>query len=253
MLRRPGRALSLKEVALKTMRMRNVDDERLRHIFLHLLDGDPRFEVADDEVRMVEDPRERVRLKDLDFVVVDTETTGCSAYSRVIEIGAVRIRDGNIERRFETLLNPGVAIPPMISHLTGICRNSIHGQPKFEEIVPGFLQFVGDAVLVAHNASFDKNMLNAEFSRAYGRRLMNPYLCTVRLGRMFAPGLPSYRLDVLAAHFHILITNRHRAMGDAEATAEVLVRLLENAGTATLSEIRKTRIKRTARAASLSC
>jgi DNA polymerase-3 subunit epsilon len=141
----------------------------------------------------------------------------------------------------------------MITRLTGIGRHSVHGQPTFEQVVPGFLKFVGSAVLVAHNASFDKNMLNAEFVRAYGRRLANPYLCTVRLGRMFAPGLPSYRLDVLAAHFHILITNRHRALGDADATAEVLVRLLEHAAPFTISEIKKTRVKRSKRPAELSC
>jgi len=240
LLRSPGRAVPLADAARATMRMEGVAAERLRHIFGQLLDGDPRFELDGDSVRLAEDPREAAPLGGLDFVVVDTETTGCSAArSRVIEIAAVRVSAGAIADRFETLIDPGCPIPPMITRLTGITRHSVLGQPTFEQAAPGFLEFVGDAVLVAHNASFDRGMLDAELSRTFNRRLRSPFLCTVRLGRLLVPGLPSYRLDALAAHFHVLIANRHRALGDAEATAEIFVRLLEHIAPYSMGDLRR--------------
>jgi DNA polymerase-3 subunit epsilon len=239
LIRTPGRTVPLAEAARVTMRMENVAPDRLRHIFGQLLAGDPRFELVGDGVRLTEDPREALPLGQLDFVVVDTETTGCSAArSRVIEIAAVRVRGGTVTDRYETLIDPGCPIPPMITRLTGITRASVLGQPSFEQVAPSFVEFVGDAVLVAHNASFDRGMLDAELARAFNRRFRTPFLCTVRLGRLFVPGLPRYNLDTLAAHFHVLIANRHRALGDAEATAEIFVRLLEHIGGYSMRDLR---------------
>lgn len=254
LLRRPGRAAPLAVAARETMSMENVAPERLRHIFAELLRDDPRFEIDGDAVRLAEDPREAVPLRDLDFVVVDTETTGCSATrSRVIEIAAVRVRNGRVAGHFETLIDPRQPIPPMITRLTGITRASVLGQPTFEEAAPRFLEFVGDAVLVAHNAAFDRGMLDAELARSFERRLRTPFLCTVRLGRLFVPGLPSYKLDTLAAHFHVLIANRHRALGDALATAEIFMQILEHAAPFTMRDLRAARPARKAKRTAAAC
>ena len=115
----------------------------------------------------------------------------------------------------------------MITHLTGITDKMVAKAPQFEEVAPEFLDFVGDAVLVAHNAPFDRAFLDAELRLAYGRRLLTPFVCTVQLSRRVVPGLKSYRLDMLAAHFGVDIVDRHRALGDAAATGAVFCRLLE--------------------------
>jgi DNA polymerase-3 subunit alpha (Gram-positive type) len=99
--------------------------------------------------------------------------------------------------------------------------------PLFAEVAPRWLEFVADAVLIAHNAPFDTNFLNHEISRVYpGHRMMNPHLCTVTLSRRTVPGLTNYRLETVAEHFSIPILDRHRAGSDALATAEVFLRIL---------------------------
>jgi DNA polymerase-3 subunit alpha (Gram-positive type) len=100
--------------------------------------------------------------------------------------------------------------------------------PLFAEVAPKWLEFVADAVLIAHNAPFDTNFINHEISRVYpGHRMINPHLCTVTLSRRAVPGLANYRLDTVSDHFAIPIIHRHRAGSDARATAEVFIRILE--------------------------
>jgi DNA polymerase-3 subunit alpha (Gram-positive type) len=99
--------------------------------------------------------------------------------------------------------------------------------PLFAEVAPRWLEFVEDAVLIAHNAPFDTNFLNHEIARVYpGHRMLNPHLCTVTLSRRAVPGLANYRLETVADHFSIPIFDRHRAGSDALATAEVFLRIL---------------------------
>ena len=225
------------------MRIEGLGEERLRYIFGQLLAADPRFELCDGGVRLREDARERLPLSTLEFAVLDTETTGGSPRHghRVIEVAAVRVRDGRPGEHFSTLLDPGRPIPQAITRLTGISRLTVAGAPTFERAAPGLLAFIGDAVVVAHNAPFDRAFLQSEFRRAYNRSLISPFLCTVRLARRLAPGLPSYRLDVLASHFGITVRHRHRALGDAEATAEILCRLLEGADPFSMHDLRPSR------------
>jgi DNA polymerase III epsilon subunit family exonuclease len=171
----------------------------------------------------VEDDR-RIRLG----VVVDVETTGSKMPPcRVVEIGAYRVRAGRIVAEFETLVNPRAAIPPFISSLTGITDAMVARAPDFEEIAHNLLDFVGTSVLVAHNSSFDVRSINYELARLYpGRKLRNAALCTVSLSRRVVPALSNYRLHTVAEHFAVTIHNRHRAPGDARATAEIFIRLL---------------------------
>ena len=160
------------------------------------------------------------------FAVVDVETTGGSAvYDRITEVAAVLIDDGQVVAAFETLVYPGVAIPPFITRLTGIDDSMVTGRPRFEVVVPRLQELLAGRVLVAHNASFDHAFLKQAYARA-GQRLEVERLCTVRLARRLVPGLRSYRLDSVLAHFGIECRARHRAGGDAEATAELLLRLL---------------------------
>jgi len=232
------------------MRIRGVDEGRLREMFGNLLAHDPRFDVSLEGVRLAEDPRERLPLGDLEFTVVDTETTGGSSSHghRLTEVAAVRVRDGRVTGRFSTLLNPERPIPPMITRLTGITDAMVGSAPRFEAVAAPLLDFLGDSVIVAHNAPFDRGFLDAELRRAFNRRLLSPFVCTVQLARRVVPGLPSYRLDAVASHFGVRITDRHRALGDAEATGEIFCHLLERLADHEVADLRSARRFRLARA-----
>src|SRR3954469_1341792 len=163
----------------------------------------------------------------LSFAVVDVETTGASAiYDRIIEVAIVRLEGGEITDRYEQLVDPKVAIPPFITRLTGIDSRMVRGKPAFGEVADDVRAVFGDRVLVAHNASFDEAFLRHAYARL-GQKLPNPKLCTLRLARRLLPRLPTYRLDALTTYFGIKNGKRHRALGDAEATALVLARLLD--------------------------
>ena len=170
-----------------------------------------------------------MQLDAVSFVVVDTETTGSGPADRIIELAAVRVQGGRIVDRFATLINPGRSVPPFITRLTGITTAMLVGRPSADEVLPDFLDFLGDGVLVAHNLAFDRKMLEAELQRIGLLWPGNPTLCTLRLARRLLPGLPAKGLDGLIRFYQISVENRHRALGDAEATAYVLLRLLEEA------------------------
>lgn len=172
-------------------------------------------------------------LAGIPFVVTDTETTGTKAEeNRIIEIGAVKVLGGEVVGRFSQLVNPERAVPSRISQLTGITTAMVFDQPTAAEVMPRFLDFLGagspeqEAVLVAHNLPFDLRFLNAELARAGRPPLPNPALCTLRLARRLLQGLRSKGLTAVADFYGIPVQGRHRALGDAEATAEVLLRFL---------------------------
>lgn len=171
-------------------------------------------------------------LAGLPYVVVDVETTGSRHWDgdRVTEVAAVVVRDGKVERQWESLVNPQRSIPPMITALTNISWDMVKHAPTFREVCEDLLGVLEGNVFVAHNAEFDWRFVCAEVRRASGRRLHGRRLCTVRLARRLLPELRSRRLDSLAWHYGIEITARHRAGGDALATAHVLLRLLAAAG-----------------------
>jgi DNA polymerase III subunit alpha, Gram-positive type len=157
------------------------------------------------------------------------ETTGSKRPPcRVVEIGLCRVSAGRIVAELGTLVNPCAPIPPFISALTGITDEMVGTAPSFDGVVAEVLDFIGSAVLVAHNASFDVSFINHEIAQIYpGRKLFNPHLCTVSLSRRVVPGLANHRLHTVAEHFAVPLLNRHRATDDARATAEVFIRLLE--------------------------
>ncbi len=167
-------------------------------------------------------------LEEATFVVTDTETTGTRAgEDRVIEIGAVKVRGGEVVDTFQSLVDPQRHVPRRITRITGLSTATVFGEPTAKEVLPGYLDFLGDGVLVAHNLGFDLRFLQAELDLAGLPAIGNEAVCTVRLARRLLPSLPSRGLTALAAHFGIANSARHRALGDAEATAEVLLRFLD--------------------------
>ena len=170
-------------------------------------------------------------LAETTFVVVDLETTGGSANTDAItEIGALKLRGGELLGRFESLVNPGVPIPPMITVLTGITENMVAPAPLVAEILPTFLEFARDAVIVGHNIRFDCAFLDAALVAHGYPRLSNRRVDTLALARrLVRDEIPNLRLHTLAQHFRTSVEPTHRAYADAAATAEVLHALLERA------------------------
>ena len=171
------------------------------------------------------------RLADLSYVVVDVETTGGSSFGadRITEIAAVVVERGAIARVYETLVNPQRPIPPMVTRLTNITWDMVRHAPTFREIVPQVADAIRGHVFVAHNAGFDWRFVTNEIGRATGERLEGRRLCTVKMARKLLPQLHRRSLDYLARHYNIEITARHRAGGDAVATARVFLRMLREA------------------------
>ncbi|MFQ5668054.1 MAG: PolC-type DNA polymerase III, partial [Candidatus Binatia bacterium] len=194
-----------------------------------LLACDPRFIWRQREGKWRAQQHETLArpLHDTAFVVVDIETTGLAGSANgIIEIGAARVRGGRVTDEFEQLVHPRVRLSPFITHLTGIDDAMLAGQPHIAQVWPRFLEFLGTDVLVAHNARFDLNFLNAAAVAYGGAALPNPHLCTLKLARRLLPGLHRRGLDALAAHFTIPQTDRHRALGDVRITVEVFFHLL---------------------------
>ncbi|HYF12264.1 MAG TPA: DEDD exonuclease domain-containing protein [Actinomycetota bacterium] len=186
---------------------------------------------------------EGVPLDEVTFVAVDLETTGGSPKdSRITEVGAVKIRGGERLGSFSTLVNPQIAIPRSITHLTGIDDVMVAGAPTIEWVLPAFAEFARGCVFVAHNASFDFTFLNVALRRLDYAVLDGPPVCTSRLARRVVwPDVPNTRLHTLAQYFRTSARPNHRALPDAEACAEVLHGLLElggRLGIRTLGELR---------------
>ncbi|NNF62791.1 MAG: DEDD exonuclease domain-containing protein [Acidimicrobiia bacterium] len=171
-------------------------------------------------------------LFEVPFCVLDLETTGGSpADCEITEIGAVRFERGQETGRFQTLVNPGLAIPPYITVLTGITQAMVVEAPKIGEALPSFLEFIGDAVIVGHNVRFDLSFLNAAATRLGYGRLPNRSTDTLRLARRLCRNeVRNLKLQSLAAHFRSPVQPTHRALDDARATAHVFWQLLERAG-----------------------
>jgi DNA polymerase-3 subunit epsilon len=230
LLRVGGGRVPATEVASIILNLPEVEAELAALLVADLIKEDHRLRLLDDyTVELACDDVERRLLSESDFVVVDLETTGAKMPpGRIMEIGAYRVRQGRISAEFQTLVNPETPIPPFISRLTGITEEMVARAPIFYDVVDDWLDFAGDAVLVAHNSQFDVRVLNHEIGRVFpGRRMINAQLCTVKLSRSCVPGLMNYQLSTLAEHFSVPHPNRHRAHADALATAKVFIRMLE--------------------------
>ena len=164
------------------------------------------------------------------YVVFDLEATGLSPArgDAIVSIGAVAVRDAAPAECFATLVNPGRPIPEASRRYHGIDDGMVAGAPGVAEAVAAFAAFAGDAVLVAHNAAFDQALLHvAELSGAPA--LANPVLCSLCLARWLDPQEPDHSLDAVCGRLGIIVHGRHDALGDAQATAELWIRLLARA------------------------
>ena len=179
-------------------------------------------------------------LEDAELVVFDLETTGLAAgRDQICEIGAVRVKGLELVDSFQSLVNPRIALPEEIARLTGLREQELRGAPSVSTVVRRFLAFAGDELLVAHNARFDQRFLERQLR---DRRLSEPPLCTAALARRLLEGrLRRVGLASLANFFGVPTEPCHRALPDAEATAQVLVHLIglaQERGARTLSELR---------------
>jgi DNA polymerase-3 subunit epsilon len=165
---------------------------------------------------------------------VDVESTGTGAWrgERITDVAVVHVKNRKVTTLFQSLVNPERPIPPYITDLTGITNAMVRRAPTFDAIAGELAGHLADRVFVAHNAAFDWSFLEAEYARL-GRTdlgtLVPAQLCTVRLARRVLRHLPRRNLDAVCAHYGVTIANRHRALGDAEATARVLVQLIRDA------------------------
>ena len=182
-------------------------------------------------------------LHGLTYAVVDVETTGGRlAGDRITEVAVVHVKDGDASTVFDALINPERSIPPWVSRLTNISWNMVKDAPTFREVCHQLLGVLEGRIFVAHNAGFDWNFIAMEVARATGQKLEGRRLCTVRLARKLLPQLRRRSLDYVAMHYGVQIVARHRAGGDALATAKVLLRMLRDArghGCETWSELER--------------
>lgn len=213
------------------------------HMALTLLRDHPRFARTPDGAWRLSEPApsgwrmtapdEEPLLSSLTFAVVDVETTGGrpDTGDRITEIAVVTVRDGAVLDVFETLVNPERSIPPFITRLTNISWEMVRDKAPFRDVCEDVLRALDGSVFVAHNANFDWRFVSAEVARSTGRELTGRRLCTVRLSRRLLPQLRSRSLDWVARHYGVEIPHgmRHRAAGDALATARCLLRLLDEA------------------------
>jgi DNA polymerase III epsilon subunit family exonuclease len=246
LLSKNGGRAPLSEIVDVIFRLSDAEEELAASLVNDLVRGDPRFSMEPGHLAIIDNPIEHDLLSEIDFVVLDVEAIGARGVpARIIELGAYHVRSGQILNEFQSLIDPGVPLPRFIATLTGITDEMLKGAPKFSAVVDAWLEFAGDAVLVAHDSKFDLALLDREIARVFpGCRMRNAELCTVKLARRMMRGLDSHSLDSLAQHFGFEIAARHRAASDARATAQLFLRLLdqlETEGVRTLLEARNYR------------
>lgn len=184
--------------------------------------------VVDDRTQILTRAPENLRLADAEFVVLDIETTGFSPIGDdIIELGAVRVKGGQITEAFQRFVQPTKPIPEEVKRLTGIDDSVVWGAPIPEVALREFFDFIGDAIVVAHNAEFDYAFLRHHRRKYLGEEFNNPILDTVMLGRALLPDLKSYSLAALSKELKVPLSNHHRADADAKTAAMVLLKLLE--------------------------
>jgi len=216
------------EAARRLFALRSAPVGLARNLLDEVVGEDSRLAWRGDAVGLADPPGADLLLEAATFVVVDLETTGLTPRSaRICEIGAVCVRELEFAEEFQTLVNPGVPIGPAITALTGLRDTQLRGQPPAGVAVRRFLEFAGDAVLVAHNARFDLAFLDRETERLTGARLAGPVVDTVGLARRLLAGrTPRAGLASLSHFFGTAAQPCHRALPDAQATAEILLHLL---------------------------
>ncbi|MFP3159764.1 MAG: 3'-5' exonuclease [Hydrogenobaculum sp.] len=162
------------------------------------------------------------------YVVLDIETTGLNPDEHeIIEIFAFLVEKERITKQFHRLINPGFFIPRRITEITGITNAMLVGQPKVEEVIYDFDNFVKDYIIVGHNVKFDLSFLNKAYSIYLHKKLQPPNICTLELSKKLIPNLKSYKLSAVADYFNIKYERLHRAKDDALLTYNIFNKLMD--------------------------
>ncbi len=163
-----------------------------------------------------------------DFVAFDLETTGFAPPCKIIEIGAVKVLNNKIVDQFQTFVNPCCIIPGNITGLTGINQKMVDKAPTIEEVLPSFIQFIGNFPIAAHNASFDMKFIRHEAVKL-GRPLINQVIDTLALSRSYFPFLANHKLNTVVRHLGLVNELEHRGLYDAMAVAQILLKISSGA------------------------
>ena len=162
------------------------------------------------------------------FVVFDIETTGLDSFeNEIIEIGALKVKDGKVVDSFDHLIKPNHPISDFITDLTGITNEMVENAESIEEVLEQFINFIGDNILMGHNVNFDINFVYDHAEKYNNHILNNDFVDTLRLARKLLPEMPHHRLSDLADYYNIDKTGHHRALKDVEMTLEVYNHLVE--------------------------
>ena len=207
--------------ACKTAKNLSTDEEKMKAIF-----GCEMY-MIDDEAPMVTNPKDK-KIDDEEFVVFDIETTGLNSHTNeIIEIGAVKIKSGRIVDRYSQLINPGRPIPYHITEITSITDEQVANEPKIDKVIGKFVDFVGDAVLVAHNAPFDMGFIKRDIKKYLSIDYQCSVIDTLQMARDLFPDLKKYGLGDLNKTLGLALEKHHRAVDDSQATANMFIIFLE--------------------------
>ena len=207
--------------AFKTAKNLSTDEEKMKAIF-----GCEMY-MIDDEAPMVTNPKDK-KIDDEEFVVFDIETTGLNSHTNeIIEIGAVKIKSGRIVDRYSQLINPGRPIPYHITEITSITDEQVANEPKIDKVIGKFVDFVGDAVLVAHNAPFDMGFIKRDIKKYLNIDYQCSVIDTLQMARDLFPDLKKYGLGDLNKTLGLALEKHHRAVDDSQATANMFIIFLE--------------------------
>jgi len=207
--------------AYKTAKKLSKDDDKMKVIF-----GCEMY-MIDDEALMITNPKDK-KIDEEEFVVFDIETTGLNSHTnKMIEIGAVKIKAGRIIDRYSQLINPGISIPYHITEITSITNEQVANQPKIDEVIGKFVDFIGDAVLVAHNAPFDMGFIKRDIKEYLNIDLENSVIDTLQMARDLFPDFKKYGLGDLNKSLGLALEKHHRAVDDSQATANMFIIFLE--------------------------
>ena len=207
--------------AYKTAKKLSKDDDKMKVIF-----GCEMY-MIDDEALMITNPKNK-KIDEEEFVVFDIETTGLNSHTnKIIEIGAVKIKAGRIIDRYSQLINPEISIPYHITEITSITNEQVANQPKIDEVIGKFVDFIGDAVLVAHNAPFDMGFIKRDIKEYLNIDLENSVIDTLQMARDLFPDFKKYGLGDLNKSLGLALEKHHRAVDDSQATANMFIIFLE--------------------------
>ena len=183
--------------------------------------------MVDDTLPMVRDCKTGA-IEDTTFVVFDLETFGLNSHkNEIIEIGAIKLKGTRIVDTFSSFVNPNKIIPKRISELTHITQDMVDNAPTIEDVLPKFLEFTKDAVMVAHNSAFDMGFIRRDAKKYMGIDYKPPIIDTLQMARDLYPDLKGYNLDRLNKIFKLSLENHHRAIDDAQSTAKLFIMFLE--------------------------